>query len=79
MSEQFRKFYDDLILLVGEVPTPALVEKVAAEIGPDPAERCRMMGYLAFSAKCFGQSDEALDLHARDAFLDLIVALSKET
>ena len=29
MSEDFRKFYDDLILLVGEVPTQALVEKQA--------------------------------------------------
>jgi len=76
MTEQreFRERWEDIVTLLGEIPTEALVEK-ALSLFLDWWERVALRGHLEFLANCLQQSQRAHedveDDPLREAALDL--------
>lgn len=72
MAGNFHKFFGELMVLFGEVPTETIVRKVWREVGDDERRLRALMGYLAAAAKC------SLDERVSRAVLEVIAALGKD-
>jgi hypothetical protein len=78
-EDELRRFVEDLVALCGEVPVATIVAKVKVATGDDDGQVRRVMGLLAFMAAAAGQSDEPLELRARDQMVEVIFALGLPT
>ena len=73
-SDDTRRFFEDIMTMLGEVPVETVVAKVRAQVGDDEASVRDLMGQVAFWVQSARQG-ETEDQRIHDA-LGLIIALS---
>jgi hypothetical protein len=75
-----KRFFEDLMTMIGEVPVETLVRKARGETGDYDAALRHLMGHAAFWVKCELQNEpEAINHRRINDTLEFIIALSGET
>ena len=75
-SDDTRRFFEDMMTMLGEVPVETVVAKVRAQVGDDEASVRDLIGQVAFWVQSARQRETEQDNQRIYDALGLIIALS---